>query len=417
MSVSTKPLGSLRRGLLATLIPVIGVALPLGAEAAASKLTVTAKYDKTGKLLVSGKFTGAPVGTLVEVFDAEGHLPLYSAKTLSNSSFSLSVKPENKSVCGVLVESLDAKATIAVTGGDAICAKKPVCAISGNNQFIKEGGSASFSVLSSKAAPTSYKWYVNDAGTLVKNTGSLADSGTGSTLNHPFAHAGLYQVQVVGSNASGTCSDDVLVSVAPLLSNPSAVKEAPKPSTAEALKVDKGAYVVLPFEDTGMQGGSKNFLPYNPMLSYNQFNAQVVQKKEHKPPLLSSSDVNVVYSAASNPNDPLGAGSINSTSSNLFLDNTKGANVDLVNTKVNATTQLPIDNIFPDKHGYLDSLVRKSEQWDRMYQKNASKRGQGQTSYDFGWKQNSFVPVRRIQNPDEGIRGYLNNGDYFSILM
>lgn len=415
MSVTTKPLGSLRRGLIATLIPVMGVALPLGAEAAASKLTVTAKYDKTGNLLVSGKFAGAPVGTLVEVFDAEGHLPLYSAKTLSNSSFSLSVKPDNKSVCGVLVESLDVKATIAVTGGDSICAKKPVCAISGNNQFIKEGGTASFKVLANKAVPTSYKWFINDAGTLVKNSGSLADSGTGSTLNHAFAHAGLYQVQVVASNASGSCSDDVLVSVAPLVSNTSSVKEAPKPLTAEALKDDKNAFVVLPFEDTGMQGGSKMHLPYNPLLPYNQFNAQVIQKKEHKPPLISSSDVSVYYSAASNPNDPLGPGSINSTSSNLFLDMQTGGNIDLTKTTVNPTTFVPINNVFPEKHGYLDGLIRKSEQWDRMYQKNASKRNQGQTSYDFAWQQNRFVPARRIQNPDEGIRGYLNNGDYFSM--
>lgn len=415
MSLETHPSGpseSGKLGLLA-LTPIIGAMLAGNAFAAAPKISASGKFDASGKLTVTGKASGVPAGTRIAVFDASNHFPLYSTTTDSKSKFDITVPADPSTLCKVLIEAGGVKAAFAVKGASSACGKAPTCAIDGGNQALAEGGSANFSIKAGKTSkkdPMTFTWTVSDAVPTMKTDGTHPNSGTGATFSHAFPHAGLYRVSLAGRNAGGACGDDVLVSVAPA-NAPAKVGEVAKASNAAALNAPDNGYVVLPFEETGMQGGSQIHLPYNPMIPYNSLNAQVIQKLPNKPKLQDSNLFDLFYSAASNANDPFGANSINSTSQNLFGDGQAGSNIDYANSTVNETTQIPTHNAFVAGHDFLDAVIRKSEQWDRPYQKNAAARGLDQTAYDFAWQQNRFTPAKPPANPDESIRGYVDMGE------
>jgi hypothetical protein len=113
--------------------------------------------------------------------------------------------------------------------------------------------------------------------------------------------------------------------------------------------------VVFPFEDMGMEGGSQINIPFNPLVPYNALNAQVLQKIPNKPKLLDSTNYQVTYSAAANPKDPAGAGSINSTSQNYFQGNKKGSNFDYEATNaLNSTTK---ETKYLDDQSYDKALI------------------------------------------------------------
>ncbi|MEQ1529750.1 MAG: PKD domain-containing protein [Methylococcales bacterium] len=171
---------------------------------------------------------------------------------------------------------------------------------------------------------------------------------------------------------------------------------------------NENALVVFPFEDMGMEGGSQISIPFNPLVPFNALNAQVIRKVPKKPVIVDSTTVRVEYSAAANPVDPAGAGSINSTSQNYFSTGKIGANFDPVATAANVSSTG--ETAYKDEQAYNIADIAKTEFWDKIHQPNAAKLAtpvleKGLSQAD---TQNSYVPAKPLVLPDQGLRGYVD---------
>ena len=400
---------------LAPMVTVMALSSPLAHAAAA--ITATAKLDaKTGKVVVTGKTAPSiDAGARISVYDAVNHITLYTVNTTTTKAFTMNLLATTTVPCLVRVEATNPKDNaqteilVPVTGAPASCktsAAVPACAILSPTTDTEIVAGSSLNFVATPKLKGDYLWSFNDG---------TADEKLANT-NHLFKDVGKYRVTLTVTNSTNQCLDETMVSVIPPSgTNPNGkVPESIAPSIGEALPKadgsnDKGAYVVLPFEEMGMQGGSQNNLPYNVMIPYNSLNAQVIQKLEHKPPLLDNSKLNVVYSAASNAKDPLGKDSINSTSQNLFADKQVGGNYD-VTSPVDPVTLKPTKNIFIDGHDYAQAKIRKTEQWDRMHQRYNKSIGAPETGTTDADNQSTFTPARPLALPDQGIRGYVDAG-------
>ncbi len=403
---------------LAPIVTAMAMIPPL-TQAAVAPVTATAKYDTmSGKVIVTGKTAvTVGVGAKVSVFDAANHIVLYTVNTDTTNTFSMKLLSATSIPCLVRVEVTSPKNNsqtqllVPVVGADTSCATTaavPACAITkpASDTEIFAGSSLSFESTKVKG---DYVWSISDG----------SDDVAQQTFNHPFPSVGKYRVILKVTNNGVQCLDDVMVSVIPPKgTNPNGkVPEHAPPTLGEALPKDKagkvtndeGAYVVLPFEEMGMQGGSQVNLPYNVMIPYNSLNAQVLQKKAHKPPLIEDTDVSVVYSAASNVKDPAGKDSINSTSQNLFDKNQVGTNYDTVASKLDVATGKPLKNVFIDGQDYRQAKIRKTEQWDRIHQPYAKETGVDEVGAAFADGQNRFTPFFAPALPDQGVRGYVDN--------
>ncbi|BCX81954.1 hypothetical protein MIT9_P1536 [Methylomarinovum caldicuralii] len=76
-----------------------------------------------------------------------------------------------------------------------------------------------------------------------------------------------------------------------------------------------GNHVVLPANDLGMHCADLSSYPFSVLPPFNTVNAHALRRGS-EPQLLDDAVVELRYSAASNPNDPVGPDSINSTSQN-----------------------------------------------------------------------------------------------------
>ncbi|WP_367155582.1 PKD domain-containing protein [Methylomonas sp. HYX-M1] len=412
------PPGAKRLGLL-LLTPLMAAMLVPPADAA-TKIAAKSKFDKkTGNLVVSGRVKGLAAGSPVTVYDAATNQVLYSKTIDSKGKFQWTVPANSDSLCKVNVVAGDAQQAFSIGGADKTCKKAPTCRIAEGDKQIQAGAGVSLSVDASKTSkkdPLSFSWMVSNTGPTVTASATQTPTATGNSLSHTFDYTGLYRVDLKGSNSAGTCSDSVTVSVAPTSSPSSealaASAKSSAPAAASALNTADGGYVVLPFEETGMQGGSQVNLPYNPLIPYNSLNAQVIQKIEHKPVIVGDGTASAYYSAGINPTDPVGSDSINSTSQNWFGEGKVGSNVDYAASKHDTdpsskTYQYPTQNEFIAGQDFVDATVRKTEQWDRMYQKNRTT----QTGFDMAWQQNRFSPAKPLAQPDEGIRGFVDMGE------
>ena len=403
---------------LAPMMTVMALNSPL-THAAPATVTASAKLDvKTGKVVVTGK-TAATVdaGARISVYDAVNHITLYTVNTTAKKTFTMSLLATTTVPCLVRVEATNPKDNsqteilVPVAGADKSCktsAAVPACAILKpitDPTEIDAGKSLDF--VATAKLKGDYVWSFNDGS---------ADEKLAST-NHQFKDVGKFRVTLKVTNGANQCLDETMVSVIPPSSaNPNGkVGERPAPALGEALPKadgsnDEKAYVVLPFEEMGMQGGSQVNLPYNVMIPYNSLNAQVIQKLEHKPPLLDNSKLAVTYSAASNAKDPSGSNSINSTSANLFKNQQAGSNFDPVISQIDPITKKPIKNEFVDGQDYRQASIRKTEQWDRMKQPLAKALKIPETGLTNADSQSTFTPARDLAKVDQGIRGYVDNG-------
>ncbi|MCO6435532.1 MAG: PKD domain-containing protein [Phycisphaerae bacterium] len=114
-----------------------------------------------------------------------------------------------------------------------------------------------------------------------------------------------------------TCTDSVTVNVGlPPDGLPPMVAQQPAPGEPGS---GSTSHVVLPFNDLGMHCGDLSSVPFAVLPPFNTLNAQVVRRglSSNQPPEIEDDTfIDLRYSAASNPNDPVGPGSINSTSQN-----------------------------------------------------------------------------------------------------
>jgi len=148
---------------------------------------------------------------------------------------------------------------------------------------------------------------------------------------------GSFVVEFIATDLAGArCTSQRLVEVGtPPTELPPSVGEEPAPGTPEA---GDGDNVVLAFNDLGMHCADLGSYPFSILPPFNTVNAQVVRKGtrgSNRPRILDDTAVLLRYSAASSANDPVGAGSINSTSQN-----------------------------YPPGTLAADAMIRKSDFWD-----------------------------------------------------
>ncbi|MGZ8215841.1 PKD domain-containing protein [Methylomagnum sp.] len=376
--------------------------------AASPKITAVAKFtNKVGKIQVTGKAKGIPAGSQVSIYDAAAHRLLFSGQTDAKFGFNFLI-PQDAIPCQLQVEAGGAELAVAVAGAAKSCKTAPACGIVGGDRSATVGAPVALQI-ATKNKGVAFGWDFGDGAT----------DQNKSSVSHAFNLAGLYQVMAVGTDASGAeCADAITVSVAPppgTNPNPPVSEPVARPAKAAAMPGtnganDRDALVVFPFEDTGMEGGSQINIPYNALFPYNALNAQVIRKVPQKPSIVDSSVVSVYYSAASNPNDPAGANSINSTSQNYFQDGLTGANFDYTGTLGKASSTG--ETIYQDNHAYTRATIAKSEFWDKVHQPNASKlttpvAEKGLSQADV---QNAFTPAKPLVKPDEGLRGQVDKG-------
>ena len=191
----------------------------------------------------------------------------------------------------------------------------PLCAITdpADNEFINLGDSVFFAGEASdpEGGPLTYEW----------------DFGGGADVRPTVAVPGdvLFDVSqgnfvatfIVTDDQGARCTNQRLVEVGlPPDDLPPKVAEEPAPGTPEA---GNGENVVLPFNDLGMHCADLGSYPFSILPPFNTVNVQVVRKGStgsNRPLILDDTLVAMQYSAASSAFDPVGAGSINSTSQN-----------------------------------------------------------------------------------------------------
>jgi hypothetical protein len=398
-------------GLLGAATGIAALLLALsGGGAQAASVSGSAKVDAgLGKVSVKGKAAGLAPGSAVSIYDADHNMLLYTANTDGKQRFKATLQ-HGGVPCRLRLETGDGgKVLLPVRGADASCKKAVACSIQSpaSDVEISQGQLVEFiaAAKAKKNVTLDYLWNLSD--------GSPASEAL--RFSHQFHHAGQYRVTLNVADSTGNqCADDVVVRVVPPNANPyPKVSEQPAPAVAEALNAADGAYVVMPFEDTGMQGGSQITLPFNPLTPYNALNAQVLKKIARKPQIVDSSEVALFYSAASNPLDPAGADSINSTSQNLFAGGVAGVNYDPPTTTCvnNCNKDNTATTLVPERN-YLNASIAKSEFWDRSEQpfnafQNPPLPQRGQDIFTL----HNVVTrdgVRLPTMPDEGRRGHVD---------
>jgi hypothetical protein len=403
---------------LAVMIPTL-LAASLHDAYGATPISAKAGLDKKlQKLVIAGKTTGIAAKSLINVYDLEDHRLVFAGQTDAKSTFRF-VTSQDTLPCALELQSGDFKTVIAVGGADKTCKSKPACSIVGGDRSTVVDSNQSFqaSYKANKKLPMQIDWDFGDT-----------KSSSGDSSSHSYSAQGLYRVTMTGSIADKTgnqqqCSDAITVSVAPPSgSNPNATVEeaAPRPATASAMPTANGgnddqALVVFPYEEMGMEGGSQINIPYNALYPYNAMNAQIIRKDKHKPKILGSQEVEVRYSAAINPKDPVKAAgaedSINSTSQNLFANAKAGANFD-------PETSSTAKTVYNDDHSYGNALIAKTELWDKVHQPNATKIDpvngveKGLSQADVQNTITAATPLPMVK-PDEGIRGNSDLKNYF----
>ncbi len=360
--------GALRKTLIGSLLVPMVLSLPVEA---ATKIIAKASY-KDGKLSYSGKLKGVPAGTQVSLYDGETGLLLHAMQTNAKNAFTYAI-PMDSAVCKVKLVAGDAESIAKVGGAPGTCKSGLVCDVNANTLNTKVGDTVSFNAktLFRGTILPDVSW---DFGNGISKSGAASKAKGGATAaeTQSYAYAGRYQVTYSAKLAGGEhCQDALVVSVAPNANPPQVPDDAStRPGAGSGMS---GDYSIIPFSDrsdVGVANDSPNVLIQNQNL-----NAIVYKKEPKKPVVLGLSDVQVAYSAASNPNDPYGPGSINSTSQNWFADGTAGANFDTAASDVYSkdndkrkTVLLPgKDYEGPEANG-----IKKTGLYDRILNRNGN---------------------------------------------
>lgn len=375
----------------AMLLPMM---LSVTAEAA-TKISAKAAY-RNGKLNYSGSLRGAPVGTQVSLYDGETGLLLHAMQTNAKNAFSYAL-PIDNGVCNVKLVAGDTQSAFRVTGAPSSCKTGLVCDVRATMQNAKVGDTISFNgttLFRGRTMP-SVTWDFGN-GQTKSATASKAKGGAAATESQSYVYAGRYNVTYSASLLSGEkCQDTLVVSVAPNANPPQVSAAVATPATASAMN---GDYSIIPFSDKS-DVGVANDMP-NVLVQNQNLNAIVYKKEPKKPVVLGLNDVDVSYSAASNPNDPYGPGSINSTSQNWFADGTAGANFDTAAADVYSKDNAKRKTVLLAGKSYAGPEtdgIKKTGVYDRILNRN------GNGGSDMSRLTSATSPLQ-IQL-DEGARG------------
>ncbi|WP_228719950.1 cytochrome C [Methylococcus geothermalis] len=318
------------RGLIlgGSLLALASLLAPQAVLAAAKiKISKAAWSEKAGTLTIKGSAKGN--SGPVDVYDINGR----RLGGGQGDGFALTLSRQDLAgiPCAVRVQSGDTEAIKPVKGAPKSCSGAPACSIvsPGQGAAIQVGVDTHFEATATAkdpaAQPFAYQWdFAGGAmGELIAGTNPPAYKrpDTLSTMVAFVRNDSRYRVRFIATDAKGRrCEDAVEVVVgSPPTGLPAKVSEQPAPKLGAELDGTKGDVVVLPFEEwtyqnlSDMRYGSNGYGSFSPTV--NNIRAYAF-KKDRLPVFLDDSAVELRYSAASNPNDPVGGDSINSTSHN-----------------------------------------------------------------------------------------------------
>ncbi len=374
--------------MLASLTGLIGV---LPAEAAPAKLRLTKSQWTASKqtLSIAGKLSNATTGASVELYGLDGRL--LGTPTLSNKGvFSLTLNKNQLPdiPCSIRAKSGDIDVFKSVTGSPKSCLKAPQCSITlpleGAELTVNQATNfkATVTLSDKKTTITSHEWDFA-GGAMQKEAFRKSGAETSATFIRDNSQ---YRVRYIATDSKGRrCEDAVTVAVGnPPTDLPAKVSEQTAAKFGSELDGVKNDLVVLPNPEWSMMHASDAKLNPNLYASFaplnNTLNAYVY-KKELQPKLVPQADIELQYSAASNPSDPVGANSINSTSQNWPLDST-----------------------------YSNAEIRKSDYWE-TYTRPDTEKGDGYRSLSWiasaPWSWSWSSASNDLPDPDEGY--YLDN--------
>jgi len=287
-----------------------------------------AKYEDD-LLIVSGEFTGNPLKSIVVYDHSTGQLLATRNRSREENHFIFKVYDLARSPCHIRVQTGQSSVTEVVEHAEN-CAiappqtenQAPLCSIISPVETmlnIALGESVNFSgtVSDPELGELRYEWDFNggaDSRPTVLTPGNIVFG----------ANNGRFLVHFIVTDDQGArCTADRTIIVG--LDTPpnfpaGMVPQQPAPNTAQA---GDGKHVVLPANDLGMHCADLGSYPLSILPPFNTVNAHAILKGStgsNKPLILDPRSVTLKYSAASNPNDPVGPNSINSTSRNFPID-------------------------------------------------------------------------------------------------
>ncbi|MDD2768268.1 MAG: putative Ig domain-containing protein [Methylococcus sp.] len=326
--------------------------LPGSAQASGNIHIAKAAWSAAhGLLTVKGRCPSCAEGDAVSVYDSSARL-LASGTADASRKFVFAVQDDRPELlCSVRVEAGGGSETKAVNGApNKSCAKAPRCAIvtpsrgAAFNARQDVQFEATAKLKDENAGPLKLEWDFagGSMGEIVpgSNPAIYKRPDTEKTAVQFVRDNSRYRVRFSATDAQNRrCEDAVEIVIgSPPSGLPAKVSEQTAPKLGGELDGAANDLVVLPYEQWTMQSDSDNrLLPnaYNSMSpTIHNVNA-VVYKKGLKPALVGSDQIQLRYSAASNPADPAGTESINSTSQNWPLN----ANIREASPLMSATVQ------------------------------------------------------------------------------
>jgi hypothetical protein len=370
--------------------------LPTGAvQAAKSKVAISqaAWFPKTQQLKVKAANRS---GVQAELYDLNGRR--LAAATGKQLNFTLNRDAVPSVPCAVRVQAGDDEALKPVKGAPKDCAKAPLCQITAPSQGVRVAAhtdvnfAATATLKDKQGGPLRLEWDFagGSMGEVIPSTQPTAwkRPDTETTTVQFVRDNATYRVRFTAwDKRNRYCEDSVLVRVGnppeglPDISGLVREAQAGAPKTGSELAGDQGDVVVLPFADMTLPGTADyrytpNVEIVTPPMGFSTLNA-IVYRKDRLPVVMDDSSVALKYSAASNPSDPVGFDSINSTSQNWPLAG-------------DITQSAPLQG----------AAIQKTDQWEVFQRPAGDKLAEGYTSRNWiGWAllyQGSNVA------PDEG---------------
>lgn len=370
----------------------------VSAHAATQPLSITkAAYNgKTQTLNITAKVTGTS-GELTVLHGSGGILASRNVNA-GQQSFAIPLEQNVEKPCAVEVRLGNLAVSKAVSGAPAICTKAPECKIllpkstlnvQANSPVTFKGAAK---LKDPKAKPLKLEWDFAGGvmGEAIPNTNPVAYKrpNTANTTVQFVRDNASYRVRFTAwDKLNHYCESSVMVNVGTPptnLPNVSTLVNAAQKSSAKLgsqLAGNKNEIVVLPFAEMTMPGtGDYRYTPNSEVLlangAFSTLNASAY-RKDRLPVLLDDSQVVMKYSAASNPVDPVGKDSINSTSQNWPLNSN-------------------IDKAAP----LLDAAVQKTDMWEIFERPASDLKAPSYSSKN--WATKNSVNTSRVLGPDEG---------------
>jgi hypothetical protein len=395
---------------------------PSPVNAAGAKLRISSATWSDGQLSVSGTLSNSTAP--IDIFDINGR----KLATAAGSPFSASVGSDvlPAAPCLVRVQAGALDAVKPVDGAPKSCRKVPSCKIvspSNGEQFsINEDirFKATAALKDPKGRPLRLEWDFagGSMGELIKksNPPAYRRPTSAQTTVQFIRDNARYRVRFTAMNGSvksmegpeARCEDSVDIIIGSPPGSPAGVlnmaadSHNSAPALGEQVTAENsqpGKLVVLPYEDWTFQNTSDMRLNPNGYSSasppVNNLRA-VVYSKDIKPPVvgdvaatIGGPAVDLKFSATSNPYDPVGPASINSTSQNWPVDGTSKLGAKLT-----------------------DATIKKTDRWE-THERAAEQRNAGYAStnwmqaafYDYAWGDAPFYDEAKTQpnpKPDEG---------------